>query len=231
MQVSTPEDLFRELAKLGISVPLRSQGRTKEDTERYSLAYLISSIPASRLPFPLSVTHGDRPDFVLSGPYLSIGVEHTEAVPQNVAQSDVIRESGVGPDVYFTPHATPGEPVKKGRMLRQEIERDEAGDGWVGDSPEREWAEAMLHFAIEKARKAMAPGFARHEKNWLLVYDNWPLPAVKHAVAAEYFGELLHFSNVFEAFDSIFVLDSVHLCEFRPPHLLHLVKVPGVEPA
>lgn len=229
LQATTPADLSRALANLDITVPPRSEGRTKEHTERYALAYLLSSLPPDRLPFPLSVTHADRPDFILSGLHYSIGVEHTEAVPQNEAHAQVIRESGVGPRVRFMRRAEPGEPVKGGRRLRQEVAANEMGSVWMGDSPEREWADVMLRYAVEKTPKATASGFKRCDLNWLLVYDNWPVPAVDHAIASTYLSDRIASTSVLGVFDSVFVVDSKYLCEFRAQHLLHPAMQPSVD--
>jgi len=146
---------------------------------------------------------------------IEVGIEHTEAVPENVAWADSLREKGLGPDVYFTPHATPGESLKTANELRHEIEADEPDSGWCGDSPEREWAAAIAHDVNKKITKATADGFVRCPANWLIVYDNWPLPVIDNSKAASYLALLLAEMDAFSVFDAIFVHDDSHLCEFR----------------
>ncbi|WP_143492129.1 hypothetical protein [Pseudomonas sp. B28(2017)] len=227
IRAASPEELIAKLSMLDIDVPLRSEGRTTEHVERYGLAYFLSSIPHEKLLFPLSVTHNDKPDFVIDCSSFSIGIEHIEAVSQNAAMSSFIRESGVGKGIYFIPHAAPGERVKKGKKLRQEIEADECGSGWVGDAPEREWAEAMLYFVNKKVPIVTATEFKRYEANWLLIYDNWQLPTVKPHVAANFLEDLLRRSKAFETFDSIFIISHEYLHEFSPKHLIHNINKPG----
>lgn len=227
LQAITPEQLRAELAQLDIDVPERSAGRRNHHVERYCIAHLLATLPDSRLFFPLTLAHGDKPDFVLSMPNTSIGIEHTEAVPENVARAQFLREKGSGPDVYFTPHATPGEPRKTADELRQEIEADESGDGWVGDSAEREWAAAIVHYIKEKIPKATAAGFVRYPENWLMVYDNWPLPHTNFAKAAVFLYPLLKELNAFAVFDAIFVLDDSQMCELRDSPIIYSLAAPG----
>jgi hypothetical protein len=99
-------------------------------------------------------------------------------------------------------------------VLLQEIENDDPGDGWAGDSPEREWANAMIYFTKKKLPKVEAAGFVRYPENWLLIYDNWQLPDVDFNKAAYFLCPLLKDSNAFLVFDKIFILISSHMCEF-----------------
>lgn len=121
----------------------------------------------------------------------------------------------MGPDVYFIPHVTPGEPRKTAVELRREIEADAPCGTWGGDSPERECAAAIAHYVKEKLPKASADGFVRCRTNWLIVYDNWPLPAISYAKAATYLAPLLMEMGAFSVFDAIFVQDDSHMSEFR----------------
>lgn len=216
LQADTPAELKTKLAALDIEVPARAEGRRSSQVERYCIAHLLATLPAERLSFPLTLTHRDRPDFLLAMPDGSdVGIEHTEAVPENVAHAQVLRGKGAGPDVYFIPHAAPGEPRKTAAELRSEIEVDASGGAWVGDSPEREWAAAISHYAKGKLPKATADGFVRYRANWLIVYDNWPLPSVDYAKAANYLAPLLREMGAYTVFDAIFVHDDSYMCEFR----------------
>ncbi len=141
-----------------------------------------------------------------------IGIEHTEVIPGNFAHSAFLREKCYGADIFFTPHAVLGEPKKKGAKLIAEIEADEMGDGWCGDSFERDWAAAMLHFIKTKSAKALAEGFNRYARNWILLYDNWPGLHLDFRKAASFLQELLN-ANAPHSFDSIFIIHGQELCE------------------
>jgi len=205
-------DLIRSV---NMEVPLRTEGRKKDHTERYSMARLLATLPAERMHFPLQLGHSDRPDFVLSMAGNLIGIEHTEVVPENIAHADFLREKGHGPETYFTPRAIPGESKKTHHKLRDEITADIPGFGWCGESAEREWAAAMLHSIQAKMIKVQADGFTRHKKNWLLMYDNWPGPALNLPKAVSFLEPLLAVEKAFSVFDTIFIMDDHELCEIK----------------
>lgn len=227
LQADTPEELMTKFAELHIDVPARSEGRRNHHAERYCIAHLLATLPTERLSYPLTLIHSDKPDFVLRMSGSEVGIEHTEAVPENVARANFLREKGLGPDVYFTPHAMPGEPRKTADELRHEIKADNPGSGWCGNSPEREWAAAMAHYVKEKIPKALADGFVRYPANWLIVYDNWPFPAIDYSKAAKYLASLLAEMDAFSVFDAIFVHDDSHMCEFRHAPVVYSLIKPG----
>ena len=207
LRANTPAELKDRLAELDIDVPPRSEGRRNHHAERYCIAHLLATLPVEQLSFPLTLTHSDKPDFLLAMFRADVGIEHTEAVPEN-----------------FTPHVLPGEPRKTAGELRREIEADESGPGWCGDSPEREWAAAMAHYVKEKMPKATADGFVRYPANWLIVYDNWPLPAINCSKAASYLAPLLAEMGAFSVFDTIFIHDDSHMWEFRETPLTQVLR-------
>lgn len=231
LHASIPAELSAKLAALDIDVPSRSEGRQTVQVERYSVAHLLATLPIELLSFPLKLTHGDRPDFVLEMGGCDVGIEHTEAVPENVARAQAMRECGLGPDAYFTPRALPGEPRKTSDELRREIKADRPGAGWYGDSPEREWAAAIAYYIKAKLPKVLAKGFLRYPVNWLIVYDGWPLPAVNYGKAASYLSALLMDMDVFSVFDAIFVHDDSRMCEFHEAPIIHTLVKPSATSA
>ena len=227
ISADTESALRSALSQLDIEVPFRAQGRRTHHTERYCIAHFLATLPTSRLLFPLRLIHRDKPDFVVEFLDSSIGIEHTEAVPENEAHAQFLREKeGLGPEVFFTPRAMPGEPRKSAVQLRQEIEDDAWGDGWCGDSAEREWAIAMAYFVELKLPKTLAPEFQRHALNWLMVYDNWPVPVVDYRKSAPHLQPLLEAMDAFATFDSIFVLDDTQMCELRSTPIIYSLASP-----
>lgn len=191
IEAADERSLSEQIEKLDRPVPPRSQGRTTVDSERYVILRVLLTLPDKT--FPLIVVHRDRPDFHISMPGRSIGIEHVEAISQNEAAAQVLRERGAGPSVHFIRHSKPGESKLTSAELRAEIladypvsgdenESDEVsdgmGDGWVGDSVEREWGGVMAHFTKSKIAAFIKDGFDRFPENWLAIYDNWALPKV-----------------------------------------------------
>jgi hypothetical protein len=142
-----------------------------------------------------------------------IGVEHTEAVPQNKAHSTVLREAGYGPKVHFLSKHRPGEAKQTAAELISKIEANDSGGGWIGDSVEREWMDAMCHFISLKLEKLTSSGFERFDQDWLLIYDNWSLPALDREAAVPLLCERAGEEGALREFNSIFILTGPQLCE------------------
>lgn len=172
-------ELLDALASIDITVPLRTEGRTTEHCERWSMCRLLATIAESEfLRLPIIVTHRDRPDFHIQQGSISTGVEITEVVPVNDAAIEAYRGNNEVNGLFFLKRHRPGEEQLTGAALRSAATSDEPGDGWEGDSVEREWAHAMRDFISVKIEKAAKPGFQLFSENWLVMYDNWTLPGV-----------------------------------------------------
>jgi hypothetical protein len=179
------DELVTALAAIDISVPLRTEGRTTDHCERWSMCRLLASIAKSEyLNYPTAAVHRDRPDFHIKHGSMETGVEVTEVIPENDAAIDAYREHNDIEGPFFIKRHKPGEARVNGAALRSAAASDAPGDGWVGDSVEREWVVAMRAFISAKVEKAMKPGFQLFPENWLLMYDNWSLPAVDRVEAA-----------------------------------------------
>jgi hypothetical protein len=53
LQANSVNELMQELLRMDINVPSRAEGRTKEHTERYAIAYLLSTLSRTELAYPL----------------------------------------------------------------------------------------------------------------------------------------------------------------------------------
>jgi hypothetical protein len=176
------------------------------------------------------LVHDDRPDFILVATSSRTGIEHAEVVPENVARASFLRSKGHGPDMYFTPRATFGEDRKTAQQLKDEIALDEPGDGWVGDTPEKETAAAIVGFAQRKSATAHKQGYRLFDRNWLMLYNNWPGPAVKLGKSVSVAHPALLDQKVFDTFEYVFVLDSLELAILSAGYVQIVALVdPGLE--
>lgn len=201
------KSLLNQLISMSLIVPLRSDGRETEHIERYAISHLLAAISESDLlKYPIHIEHSDRPDFVISTSNTSIGVEVTEAVSQNSAHAAFLREKGCGPEVYFPLPIELGEKQKKSKQLKKEIEANRPGLPWMGDESERIWAQVMSHFTECKVKSCTKVGFMRHDRNWLLIDDNWGIPQLDIEVGLAKFHEKCLEQSVFEVFDTILVI-------------------------
>lgn len=203
IRADSSQELLNILGQMDISVPLRTEGRTDEHCERWSICrFLASFADSALLQFPLTLVHRDRPDFLLEMGQSAVGIEVTEAVPENAAAIDAYRENKEVDGPFFLKRHLPGDSRLSGVDLRRKACANDPGDGWVGDSVEHEWAAVIKWFVERKVERSHQPNFDQFERNWLLIYDNWPLPALdqdravkklSESVAAEEYGP---FDNV-----------------------------------
>ncbi|MBK8753465.1 MAG: hypothetical protein IPL99_18280 [Candidatus Competibacteraceae bacterium] len=208
-------DLLQQLHTIDISVPPRTEGRTTKQCEQWSICRLLATYAETDLlGYPLRVEHKDRPDIILSMSSVCVGIEITEAVPKNWAWATAMALK----NNYDNPRLIPRFQPRETKLPSDEVERIARGDSrgsiWSGDSVEREWAKIMVYFSQEKAKKYANLDFEKFQKNWLVIYDNWPLPAVEEDKAAILFHQLL--ANLKEPlpFDRVFVECSKTFWEF-----------------
>ena len=203
------------IENLAIDVPLRGQGRTSDDCEQWQVQRLLQTLfRTGELQSPVSLTKRESPDFLLTTTH-AMGIEATEAInPDYIAAT-------------MHPHASNPKSVvdpsmfkwsTRGRRTRKQI-RDEAarteltGDGWPGDSPEREFATIIADTVMAKHTK-LIDGYERFDSDNLLIYQNQTLPCLdvecarhhaEHKVAS-----LLHPPG----FHRVFVDDGERILEF-----------------
>ncbi len=214
IEANSESELLERLASLETVVPARSKGRTKDHTERYAVAHLVSTLAkAGEIAYPMVLERRERPDFRLTMGGANFGIEHTEAISQNDAYKDSIRQEGHGPNGYWLSHSAPGERTKKRSELLEEIQADVPGPGWAGDSVEREWAAGMVYFVKTKLTELQKPGFERFDNDWLLIYDNFCLPSVERERASEYLRSLIAESDALSQYERVFVASDARLCE------------------
>jgi hypothetical protein len=212
------EQLLELLSNIDIRVPARGLERLKEHTQRWAIARFLATFASSEiLKFPLEVTSGERPDFVLIRAGSHTGVEATEAIHEDHARIDALSNlrGYTEPRLYYRIRA--GEP----RKSRAEIEAIASGHadsgGWAGESVEQDWAEAMLYVIRKKRDRFAQPGFRKFPENWLLIYDNWELPFIDRDRAAQKLSAELRLHQEATPFDRIFIETGNLMFEYQGP--------------
>jgi hypothetical protein len=144
-----------------------------------------------------------------------VGIELTEAVPPDWAWASAHRERENYDKAVSLQRFRPGEPRRSVAEIDSIARGAHFGDIWEGDAPEGEWAEVMTHFSLQKSERFSTPGFKRFESNWLLIYKNWPLPAVDEPEAAAHFSRRLCSLEEPLPFDRVFVECFRSIWQFR----------------
>lgn len=224
LSARTFSELHDHLPELNVQVPPRPAKRG-DTPEIYSIVRILGSIPFGPHDFPLQLVKTERPDFALQLAGRTIGIEHTEAVPQNAAHEANIRASRGQVDPYFIRSVAVDEPRKRRGQLTAEISLNRLPPPMMGDSVERNWADAMAHFVRTKVASAKKPGYASYSEHWLAIYDNWPAAALQHHDALPVLREQLRPDDPFAVFERIFILDERILVELtHSGTLLHWVN-------
>ncbi|MBN1905225.1 MAG: hypothetical protein JW927_09030 [Deltaproteobacteria bacterium] len=213
-KANTVQEYKKLLLDADFRVPERSDGRTKDDVEKYDLSHLLLCLmQCDLLTFPLELIHRNRPDFLLVMGNKSIGIEHTEAIHQNIAHKEFLMDQNNGPSTWFISPISPNDLSKSKKELMKEIQENAHGDGWWGDSPEISWKEVMLHFIQKKLSIAQKVGYEKFDENWLLIYNNWSLPSLNiYGVIPTFFQEVKN-SGALKEFDRIFITKDKEFCD------------------
>ncbi len=220
-------DLLNKLLTININIPPRGLGRHKKLIEIYSLVKMLRTLPEGYFKFPFQVKMRERPDFSIKLDAEFIGLEHTEAISKNLAKEIYLRSRGLGSEYYYIKRADLDEPSKSSRQITKEIEMDNNiidGTAWAGNSVERGWALAMARFISIKILKTKK----FHEifdNHWLLIYDNWPAPALRHKEGADLLKCELSYTQSWDNFERIFILDERYLIELRKfSYIIHHLR-------
>lgn len=211
LSARTFEELYDGLRCLNVEVPAHPAPRG-DTPELYSIVRLLGTIPLGPGDLPLQLAKRERPDFALQLGDRSVGIEHTEAVPENSAHESRLRAE-LGGGFHFVTPAAVGEPRKSRKQLLKEIEENRFPPPMVGDSVERSWAEAMAHFVGRKVASTKKPGYAVYDEQWLAIYDNWPSFALERQHALALLQQHLMAEDPFDVFDRVFILTGQVLVE------------------
>jgi hypothetical protein len=220
LEADTFDELHKRLACIDVVVAPRGPQRLKDHVETYAIVRVLGTLPHALGCFPLQLIKRERPDFLIRCGSREIGVEHTEAVPQNAAKEAALRAQGHGSGWHFLQPSSIGDPLKTSGELLADIRANRPGPGWAGDAVERSWAEAMAHFVDEKLATAGRPGFTLFAENWLLIYDNWPAPQLAREKALSLLQVGLQPRDPWRVFNHILILDENVLLEITAQNAL-----------
>lgn len=204
-------ELLEVLSPLDLHVPARgdkADKRQTQHTEHWSICRFLATYGNTRfVRYPMVVEKRERPDFRLNSQGLEVDIEVTEAVSEDMARIDAMRnlmDEDVALDVSLF---RPGMPRRTTQELREILDQSRMvgadpdseshddfdpvssrlmGPGWAGDGVERDWADVMSGVVAAKTGSARKPGYAHFDQMWLLIYDNWSFPTLNISRAKDY---------------------------------------------
>lgn len=218
--------LRETLRAIDITVPLRTEGRKTAHTESWVICRLLSTLARhGRLSFPVSVTHRDKPDFLLMQGLLQVGIEATEAISEQYAAFSALAEREF-PNVLLDPgHFRWNSPRKTVEEMREILRKGRlTAPPWVGDRPEEEWALYMESIVRTKLSKLKRSDFAKLPENWLAIYNNLPIPNVHLQKASQrVLPKIADIWGDTPSFQRIYVEHGPVILEIRERDTAHLV--------
>ena len=207
-QTECATDLSTLLNQVDTYVPRRTEGRKTVHTEKWTMhRYLETLVKNNMLNFPVSVEHSDKPDFVLKEINTTIGIEVTEAISKQFAAYCALREREYPNSIIDLGLFRWDAPDRTVTEMRELLEKNKiTSSGWTGDSPEREWALYINDIVRVKLKKLAHIEFIKYHHNYLLIYDNLPLPNVHAKQATEYLiKEINDTWSLSPSFESLFI--------------------------
>ena len=178
---------LRWLKNQDITVPARTEGRTTKHCEKWTMFRLLATwAKCDRLSYPLTLTHQDRPDFLLCYGGQKVGVEFTEAVSEEWAEIDALLEHEGKSVLLSIENFKRGTPKRTASERRDIIQKQPSGPGYGDDGMEIEWALSINDFVIRKTKDFNKQGFQKYTENWLLIRDELPVTVRNIETAMKY---------------------------------------------
>ena len=179
ISAASPAELRSKLASIEIRVVRRPARRTHASRERYSAARMLATLCESNLlVYPLVVQFRNGPDVALHMPTGSIGVECTDAIAHEWNEILDLRARSYPDAIIFLPRLKPDARSLSDEELQAYACGTKSGPPWLGDSVEKDWAQAISYFAGKKLEKLRAGAYSDYSDNWLLIHDEWVMHPV-----------------------------------------------------
>lgn len=225
LKSTTNQELIDQLKNIDISVPLRTEGRKSHHTEIWSITRLLATLSNyHKLPFPFSLNHRDKPDFLINSGCSIIGIEITESIPQKYAEFCVLAEREFPDAVFDIGHFRWDMEILTKNEMRTILANPRiTSSGWAGCSAEREWALFIRKSIDAKLAKLANEGFDKFNQNWLSIYDNLPIPNINLEQAIVFLNDSLKDCwRINTSFDAIFIEHGSVIVEITADSSNHL---------
>ena len=206
-------NFINDLKTIDITVPLRSQGRKQKHVERYSIVILLKFLYKQKyLDFPFTLIHRDKPDFSISYINKFVGIEVTEAIPEQLARAQALCDEYFPKDCPIEPEFFGWGSSKRSKKeilkILKKTQKELQGESSFGKSIEGKWIQGIKKCVKFKTAKLNKKAFKKYKENWLLIYDNQSSPSLDKKYVSEKLGIFLSRyckNNDKIKFDKIFI--------------------------
>jgi len=194
---------------------------TRKHIERSQLDALIGRITQLGYDPPSSIRDSERPDFILDIRGRNIGLETTSAVYQEYKRGRMLHRTGYPAGCVAMSGLQDGER----RRSNDEIVHDmlTIGGPWQdADEGMVDWREKIADSLNSKRSKLSDPDFQRFDENWLLIFDEPPLPddVFTYDRACRHLADLFcQAPTTSRDFESVFIYSDRYLFRWRENQL------------
>ncbi len=190
VEASTRHELDVALKPFMEPVPPLGNGLTKVHVEDWAIGRLLRTLAGSEpFTFPMAVHRRERPDFALVTGCCSVGVEVTQAVPEDLAQISAIEWSEDIDRVRGFRLFRPGVSLTAADTKRAARLNDPEVLMPSDECILSNWVDAM-RWSIEK-KTGKFDGYSTYDHNLLLIDDEWPSHGLTEMRALERLGQTL----------------------------------------
>lgn len=174
---NTISDVSTFLISVDTSIPNRLEGGRKKQIEiSATVNFLNQSKDEIFTEFPAKLVHSDKPDFRIFSKNNAIGIEVTEAIPEQLARAKVLLEKHFSEDTILEPEFFErDEPkIKNDEIIKihKRSNKELFGPPSYGKSIEKRWLQGINNSVIKKTKKLNHVEFDKFQMNWLLIYDD-----------------------------------------------------------
>lgn len=174
---NTISDVSTFLISVDTSIPNRLEGGRKKQIEiSATVNFLNQSKDEIFTEFPAKLVHSDKPDFRIFSKNNAIGIEVTEAIPEQLARAKVLLEKHFSEDTILEPEFfEQDEPkIKNDEIIKihKRSNKELFGPPSYGKSIEKRWLQGINNSVIKKTKKLNHVEFDKFQMNWLLIYDD-----------------------------------------------------------
>jgi len=195
MEIDSELQLVDFMNSIAVDVNPRDEGRTTSQVENWSTTKLLVALAKTHhIKYPVKLLVNDKPDFDLIFSKSKVGVEITEAIPEDYARAIAMANRLYPEAIIDRSHFLWGAPRKSNDEIHEILESSInrlSGPGWEGDSVEREWANGISDTIHSKLKKLNNNGYRLFPKYWLAIYDNLRGPALNLKLGVKFLREIL----------------------------------------
>jgi hypothetical protein len=208
ISAESKDEILCFLRSQDISVPARTKGRTTKHCERSGVYRLLATLAtANHLEYPITIIHRDKPDFLFKLPHHEVGLEFSEATSEVEAAIDAQAQHMGKSVLLFTDLFQKDMPNLNAKQKREIIENPPpGGPGWGNNRGVPDWVAWIMDCIKKKTGDYSHSDFTKYKENWLLVYDNLPIPFARDTSRRwadldlklkQYFSKQWHYDTLF----------------------------------